>query len=190
MDYEPNVEAVTFFVREVWPAVRRAHPEATFTIVGSRPTQSVKALGAVPGVRVTGFVPDVNAFLATSTLVVVALAVARGIQNKILEAMAAGVPVLTTPEAAKGFPAAARETLFVEPRDPATFPAAVLRALADRKGLQRKADAARAYVREHYSWEANVKTLEDLILQARSGRPAPALPTFSAAPQAKRPARD
>ncbi|MEO7775879.1 MAG: TIGR03087 family PEP-CTERM/XrtA system glycosyltransferase, partial [Fibrobacteria bacterium] len=88
MDYGPNIEAVIFFVERIWPLVRKRHPRARFTIVGARPTREVKALAETEGVTVTGFVEDVRDYLATATLVVVPLEVARGIQNKILEAMA------------------------------------------------------------------------------------------------------
>jgi sugar transferase (PEP-CTERM/EpsH1 system associated) len=166
MDYGPNIEAVIFFVEKIWPQVRRRYPEAGFNIVGARPTREVKALSQTAGVTVTGFVPDVRDYLASATLVVVPLEIARGIQNKILEAMAAGVPVLTTPVAAKGLPAGARETLFVEARDQAAFADALLRLLADPAAMEPKAAAAQAFVRMHCSWEANVAILERLILGA------------------------
>ena len=169
MDYGPNIEAVTFFTEAIWPQVRKRHPSARFNIVGARPTREVKALAEVDGVTVTGFVNDVRDYLATAALVVVPLKIARGIQNKILEAMAAGAPVLTTPVAAKGLPEGARHTLFVEQRDPKVFLQALLALLDDPQALQRKAEAAQAFVRDHCTWESNVDILEDLILQAKNG---------------------
>jgi glycosyltransferase involved in cell wall biosynthesis len=103
------------------------------------------------------------------------LEIARGIQNKILEAMAAGAPVLTTPVAAKGLPGDAQHTLFVVPRDPAIFAAAVLRLLDDPLSLELKAASAQAFVRRHCTWESNVDILDGLILDAK--------------PDARRPAR-
>ncbi|MEO7424720.1 MAG: glycosyltransferase, partial [Fibrobacteria bacterium] len=92
----------------------------------------------------------------------------RGIQNKILEAMAAGAPVLTTPVAAKGLPEGARHTLFVEPREPAGFAEAVLRVLGDPAALRQKAEKAQAFVREHCTWESNVEILNRLIVGPRT----------------------
>lgn len=169
MDYSPNIEAVAFFVEKIWPQVRVRHPQARFNIVGARPTREVRALAETEGVTVTGFVEDVRDYLCTATLVVVPLQIARGIQNKILEAMAAGAPVLTTPVAAKGLPAGAHNTLFVESREPAVFLDAVLRLLADPRALRHKAEIAQAFVRDHCSWQSNVDILDELLMAAKSG---------------------
>lgn len=166
MDYGPNIEAVAWFTEHIWPRVRERHPSARFNIVGARPTREVKALGRIEGVTVTGFVNDVRDYLSTATLVVVPLAIARGIQNKILEAMAAGAPVLTTPVAAKGLPEGARDTLFVHSREAEPFLRTVLELLADREALRARAKAAQEFVRDHCTWESNVDILEDLILDA------------------------
>src|SRR5690606_11948467 len=105
MDYRPNVEGVEWFVRQVWPDVRRDHPEACFDIVGSRPEARVLALAQTPGVRVTGFVPDVRDHVAAASVCVAPLHIARGVQNKVLEAMAMARPVVCTPQALEGIPA-------------------------------------------------------------------------------------
>ncbi len=102
MDYWANVDAVTWWVREAWPRLRRKWPEARFWIVGARPTDEVRRLGEVPGVNVTGGVPDMRPFLAHATLAVAPLRVARGIQNKVLEAMAMARPVVATGAALDG----------------------------------------------------------------------------------------
>ncbi|HEY9145132.1 MAG TPA: TIGR03087 family PEP-CTERM/XrtA system glycosyltransferase, partial [Thiobacillus sp.] len=93
MDYWPNVDAVSWFAERVFPAVREAMPAAQFTIVGSRPTEAVLALARQPGVVVTGSVPDVRPYLAHAACAVAPLRIARGIQNKVLEAMAMARPV-------------------------------------------------------------------------------------------------
>ena len=95
MDYWPNVDGVRWFVEAVWPRVRDAFAAAHFMIVGMRPTAAVKAL-ASPSVTVTGTVPDVRPYLQHADVVVAPLRVARGVQNKILEAMAMGKPVVAT----------------------------------------------------------------------------------------------
>jgi glycosyltransferase involved in cell wall biosynthesis len=90
MDYRPNIEAVTIFATEAMPIIRAANPEATFAIVGRNPTAAVSGLSALPGVQVTGAVDDVRSWLAAADVVVAPLRKARGIQNKVLEAMGMG----------------------------------------------------------------------------------------------------
>jgi glycosyltransferase involved in cell wall biosynthesis len=102
MDYRPNIEAVTSFAREAFPAIRAVHRQATFAIVGRGPASEVTALGALPGVVVTGAVPDVRGWLAAADVVVAPLRIARGIQNKVLEAMAMGRPVVASPKPPRG----------------------------------------------------------------------------------------
>ncbi len=115
MDYWANVDAVTWFARELLPRIRGSWPEAQFTIVGSRPADAVRALDRLPGVTVTGRVPDVRPYLAWARAAVAPLRIARGIQNKVLEAMAMARPVIVTPEALDGleygppYPLLARE---------------------------------------------------------------------------------
>ncbi len=168
MDYEPNVEAVVFFAREVWPNLRALFPAARFNIVGARPSREVQNLAAVPGITVTGFVEDVRSYLATAALIVIPLAVARGIQNKILEAMAAGVPVLTAPAAAAGFSPEARARLFTAAREAEPFLEAIRLLLSDADALRLRGESAQAFVREHFSWESKTKVLENLIVNAVS----------------------
>ncbi|MCA9175167.1 MAG: glycosyltransferase, partial [Planctomycetales bacterium] len=105
LDYYPNIEGITWFCREVWPAVRRAIPEATLSIVGRHPTPRVAELGELPGVTVVGEVPDVRPYLSRAAAAIAPLQIARGVQNKVLEAMSAGTPVIATAEALTGLQA-------------------------------------------------------------------------------------
>ena len=102
MDYWPNVDAVTWFAKEILPAIRRAHPLARFFIVGSAPAPAVQRLRDQPGVQVTGRVPDVRPYLEHAVAAVAPMRVARGIQNKVLEAMAMAKPVIVTTAALTG----------------------------------------------------------------------------------------
>jgi sugar transferase (PEP-CTERM/EpsH1 system associated) len=102
MDYRPNIDAVQWFAREVLPVLRRRVPAARFWIVGAAPSSLVRALAELPGVQVTGRVPDTRPYLAAADVVVAPLRIARGIQNKLLEAMAMARPVVATPEAFEG----------------------------------------------------------------------------------------
>jgi polysaccharide biosynthesis protein PslH len=130
MDYQPNVEAVLWMAEQVWPLVRRRYPTARFKIVGSSPTPRVAALAAPErGILVTGYVPDVRPELWSSALSVAPLQVSRGIQNKVLEAAAAGLPVVTTSHVAGGLPAAVVPACIVEDA-PDEFAAAICNLLA------------------------------------------------------------
>jgi len=90
MDYRPNVEGVCWFAREVWPELRREFPELKFYIVGRNPTRAVSQLSGRDGIEVTGTVPDVRSYMQAASAAVCPLQIARGIQNKVLEAMAMG----------------------------------------------------------------------------------------------------
>ena len=102
MDYRPNIDAVTWFARAVLPRLRARVPDLRFAIVGSAPTPEVTLLAELPGVIVTGRVPDTRPWLAHASIVVAPLLIARGTQNKVLEGMAMGRPVIATPEAFEG----------------------------------------------------------------------------------------
>jgi glycosyltransferase involved in cell wall biosynthesis len=102
MDYRPNIDAVQWFARQVLPALRQHVPTARFWIVGSSPTHDVRELATLSGVQVTGRVADTRPWLASADVVVAPLRIARGIQNKVLEAMAMARPVVATPEAFEG----------------------------------------------------------------------------------------
>ena len=107
MDYYPNQECMSRFCAQVWPLLRARRPQMKLLIVGADPSPEMRALGELPGVTVTGSVPDVRPYVRGSALMVAPLAIARGTQNKILEAMAMGVPVVTSAIAAGGVDAEA-----------------------------------------------------------------------------------
>ena len=162
MDYRPNVEGVEWFVREVFPAIRAKVPQARFAIVGSRPGKSVLALAEVPGVIVTGFVDDVRDWLARADVCVAPLQIARGIQNKVLEAMAMGRAVVTTPQAFEGVEAQAGRDLLVA-NSPAVFASTVLSLLADSKQASLIGLNARACMERRYRWASNLSVLDEVF---------------------------
>ncbi|MBP1202271.1 sugar transferase (PEP-CTERM/EpsH1 system associated) [Duganella sp. 1411] len=165
MDYWPNVDAVSWFAREVLPAIRAAAPDVVFCIVGSRPAPAVQRLAELPGVLVTGTVPDVRAYLAHAALCVAPMRIARGIQNKVLEAMAMARPVLVSPQALEGIDAVpGRELLLAD--DATTLARAALAYL----GAPDPAigPAARAKVEKMYGWESNLASVSDLLEQRRA----------------------
>ncbi|WP_336966332.1 TIGR03087 family PEP-CTERM/XrtA system glycosyltransferase [Sphingobium aquiterrae] len=169
MDYRPNIEAVTSFARDSMPAIRAAHPDARFAIVGRDPVTAVQALAAQPGVIVTGGVPDVRGWLAAADVAVAPLRIARGIQNKILEAMAMGRPVVASTQAAEGIDAVDGEHLLVA-ADPAGEARMVCALLDDPVRAQRLGAAARARVEARYHWDATLAPLAAMLGGAKASR--------------------
>lgn len=129
MNYAPNDQAMQWFVRQVWPLIRAERADATLAIVGSDPTAALRALCSGDGsIEITGRVPDVREWLWGSAVAVAPLQVARGVQNKALEAIAAGLPIVITDAVAAGLPPLAGAASVAN--DPATFARRVLDHLA------------------------------------------------------------
>lgn len=162
MDYRPNIEAVTDFATHAMPIIRAKHHEASFAIVGRNPTQAVSDLSMLPGVQVTGAVDDVRTWLAAADVVVAPLRIARGIQNKVLEAMAMARPVVVSPAAAEGIDAETGAHFYIEPNVAAE--AERVCALLDQpQDALKTGAAARAHVVRHYGWESQLAPLDDLM---------------------------
>jgi polysaccharide biosynthesis protein PslH len=162
MDYWPNVDGIGWFVERVFPLIRASVPAVRLLIVGNRPTARVRSLGAVAGVTVTGFVPDVRDYLAAASVCIVPLRIARGIQNKLLEAMAMGKPVVSTPAAFEGLRARADQDLLVAAEEQA-FAEAVVALLSDERKSAELGFRARACVERSYRWDQNLRPLEELL---------------------------
>jgi sugar transferase (PEP-CTERM/EpsH1 system associated) len=161
MDYPPNIVAVQRFALAILPEIRRTHLAAQFHIVGRAPTAEVRALEG-EGVRVWGEVAAVQPFLTGADIVVAPLTIARGIQNKVLEAMAMARPVLLTPDAATGIAATNGIHFAVEQSD-AGFVSRALTLLADAKAAGAMGRAARRFVVETMSWPAMLAPLSRLV---------------------------
>ena len=152
MDYYANVEGVCWFAREILPGIRRKFPGAGFCIVGSNPDPRVTALAREPGVTVTGFVDDIRQYYKSADICVVPLGIARGVQNKVLEAMSMEKAVVSTSVAIQGNRAVSGRDLVVA--DGAEeFSDAVIDLLNNRPEAERYGIAARGYVREHHDWQ-------------------------------------
>lgn len=166
MNYLPNVDAVRWFVTEVWPHVKKRHPEAVFRIVGKSPTVEVMELGSVPGVEVIGPVADVRPWLHQSTCTVVPLRIARGIQNKVLEAMACGRPVICSPAPLKGIAAVpGRHLLCADSAE--EWVEAVSRVFRDSCLQEELGILALEWVRQHHCWDARLQPFLELTQNDR-----------------------
>jgi sugar transferase (PEP-CTERM/EpsH1 system associated) len=153
MDYHANIDAVTDFALNDWPDIHRQRPELSFTIVGRRPAPAVLALTELPGVEVTGTVPDVRPYYHEAAAQIVPLRVGSGSRLKILEAMAAGVPVISTRLGAEGLAVTDGQDIVLA--DDAETTARGLFALIDDEAKRRALiDAARALVVAQYDWSA------------------------------------
>lgn len=162
MDYWPNVEGAIWFAHQVFPAVRKAFPDAVFCIAGRNPTDAVLALKELPGIEVTGTIPDMRTHLATATLCVVPLQIARGIQNKVLEGMAMQKPVVATSGAATGLKAELGKEIIVAD-DARSMAQAIIQLLNDPARQREIGYQARAYVEREHSWESHLARLSELI---------------------------
>ncbi|MFZ5595324.1 MAG: TIGR03087 family PEP-CTERM/XrtA system glycosyltransferase [Pseudomonadota bacterium] len=157
MDYWANVDAVCWFAREVFPRIHERVPQARFYIVGGRPAEAVLELNRLPGVQVTGKVPDVRPYLAHAVAAVAPLRIARGVQNKVLEALAMARPVLATTAAAEGIEGDAGLLLADDAQMQADLALRLLR------GEVAGSRAGRECVVRRYNWNANLARFERLL---------------------------
>jgi len=157
MDYPPNVEAASSFARDIFPALKARHADLQFWIVGGKPTAGVQALAAAEGVHVTGRVPDVRPYLQHALAAVAPLRIARGVQNKVLEAMAMATPIMASAEAFTGIDLPA--TADVHPVTSVDEHLALLERLSDQHSVSRETDALRAWAVDHFAWDATLDTL-------------------------------
>lgn len=166
MDYWPNIDAVQWFATEVFPALRRSHSTLRFVIVGARPSDAVKALADTDGIVVTGTVDDVRPYIAHAAIAIAPLRIARGIQNKVLEAMAMARPIVVSPQALEGIDAAPSIELQI-----ATTAAEFVATVSSLLGRENCAmgEAARRKVERAYSWPSNLAAIDVRLESGASG---------------------
>ncbi|MEO1014171.1 MAG: TIGR03087 family PEP-CTERM/XrtA system glycosyltransferase [Pseudomonadota bacterium] len=162
MDYRANVDAALWFAERVWPRVRAKAPDATLAIVGARPAVEVTALDGRDGVCVTGRVPDVRPYLERARVAIAPMRIARGLQNKVMEAMAAERPVVATPAAAEGLAVAPGEH-YRSAATPVAFAEAVVRLLSNADEASALAAAGRRLMVEEYSWAARLRRFDAIL---------------------------
>lgn len=165
MNYPPNVSAALWFLDEVWPKIRAARPTARFALVGRDPVADLVAHSGRDGITVTGTVRDPGDWIARAAVCVAPIRAAAGLQNKLLEAMAMGRPMVATPEANEGIAARdGRELVLAE--TPAAFARAVLDLLADPARAAELGRNARAFIEHHWTWEGPFLALEQAFYEA------------------------
>ncbi|HEX28921.1 TPA: TIGR03087 family PEP-CTERM/XrtA system glycosyltransferase, partial [Candidatus Poribacteria bacterium] len=163
MDYYANVDGVLYFHRQILPQIRGEIPDVKFYVVGSNPVKEIRRLAERDkNVIVTGFVEDVRPYQSKAAVCVVPLRIARGIQNKILEAMSMELPVVTTSRAFEGINAEPGRHLFVED-DPSKFAQRVIELLKDRELREQIARNARQLILERYDWDNCLAKLDQII---------------------------
>lgn len=165
MDYTPNVEAVESFATSVFPVLRSRHPELQFWIVGGKPTKTVTELTSISGVEVTGRVADVRPYLQHALAAVAPLKIARGVQNKVLEAMAMAKPVLASTNALTGIDVSPSDLL-----EPVETPDEHLLALTPLLNAAATApptcEALRLWVEKRFAWDSTLATLSSALLES------------------------
>ncbi len=180
MDYLPNADAAKYFCREVLPRMRAQLPEARFVIAGRNPARSLRKLAANPAVCVTGSVPDIRPYLRGASAAVAPLHTARGVQNKVLEAMAMGLPVMASSKPAAALPRGLAAHLLVED-DPQRMAARLVDVM--RHGPRPPLEWIRRAVLAHYSGLALQQQLESILHwaaeRAGHGRPEITIPAAS-----------
>ncbi|MGH0028730.1 MAG: glycosyltransferase [Myxococcota bacterium] len=159
-----NVDAVTWFAEDVFPRVEAELPDARFWIVGRNPQRGVRALARPPHIEVTGEVPDVQDWLCRASVAVAPLRIGAGMQNKIVQAMAAELPVVATPVANEGIGAAPGEQIVLAD-DAASMAREVARLLREPERAREIGRAARAWVEAHWTWEALFERQEKVLAE-------------------------
>jgi sugar transferase (PEP-CTERM/EpsH1 system associated) len=160
MDYLPNVDAASFFAKDILPKIRKSHAALQFAIVGRNPSPRVLELAKLSGVSVIGAVPEVQPYLENAVAAVAPFRICQGVQNKILEALAIGLPVVATPRPARAVGATSSELLFVA-HTPEEFARVVIQVLETQPLRGR----GKEFIQEHFDWERNLEPLDRWLLE-------------------------
>lgn len=165
MSYHANTVAVLRFAEEALPRIQARRPEVRLIVVGQDPPRAVRRLAARPGISITGTVEDVRPFLQRATIAIAPIEYAVGVQNKVLEALACGTPVVATAAAIRGLAVKPGRDLAVAD-GPDDFADTVLRLLASREERDRLSSAGRGYVETHHRWQTIAQQLEQVYRDA------------------------
>ncbi|MBB6052778.1 glycosyltransferase [Armatimonas rosea] len=167
MSYRANDDAVLWFAAQLWPTLKRARPGLRWTIAGNEPSAAVRALAADPAITVTGYVEDLRPFIARASLAICPLRIGVGIQNKALEAMAMGRPVVASPIAGRALPGAITEGGLNVAEGAQDFIAACLALLESPAQAELAGQAARRYVERHHRWDCSAGAFLELYAREK-----------------------
>ena len=169
MNYPPNVEALRWFAANVWPDLKKIYPHTELEIVGKHPNNEVLNLANNDGIRVTGAVPDVRSHVANADIVIAPLQIARGIQNKVLEALSMGKPVIASPKASHGINASHNEHLLIADTPKEWLKS--IKACCDSSDLRQKLSLnGRKLICDQYTWQATLSKFDELLDQHLASR--------------------
>jgi glycosyltransferase involved in cell wall biosynthesis len=169
MDYYPNQECMFDFCEHTLPLIKKKCPNVKLTIIGANPSKQVKDLARISGVTVTGSVPDVRPFVLKSAVNVAPLNIARGTQNKILESLSMGVPVVSSRQAAGGIDAVPGEH-FLMADSAQEYAEAIISLLEDSQQREQFSKAGRQRMLTHHDWQVSMQRLDKLIEDCLAGR--------------------
>ena len=158
LDYKPNIDGIIWFARNVWPPIHRLHPDQILSIVGREPVADVRKLAEISGVEVVGTVPDVRPYLSQAAVAVVPLHIARGVQNKVLEALAMAKAVVASPDPLVGLRVEDGVQIF-KAVEAEQWVSCVSRLLDDAQLRHDVGVAGQAYVTAHHRWEQCLEPL-------------------------------
>lgn len=162
MDYYANVEGVLWFCQRIFPLIKKQVPDVCLVIAGSRPVSAIQRLDKRDDIQVTGYVRDIRPWYGRADVCIVPLRIARGVQNKVLEAMAMAKPVVSTPEALQGICCLSGHHL-VSADNPGAFAQAVVDLLKNPAHASELGQRAREFVHKEYNWNRCLKPLERII---------------------------
>ena len=168
LDYRPNVDGVVWFCRAIWSKILHRRPEAKLYIVGRQPVPAVRQLAELTGVEVVGTVPDVRPWVERAAVAVVPLRIARGVQNKVLEALAMARPVVASPTCLGGMLTVPGRHLLAA-TEPDEWATSLLSLFDDPAWCERLGAAGRAFVEEHHDWSRCLEPLAELLGVGASG---------------------
>ncbi|WP_340679171.1 TIGR03087 family PEP-CTERM/XrtA system glycosyltransferase [Paraglaciecola sp.] len=164
MDYAPNVDAVMWFINQVWPSVIEKWPQATFCIAGMDPVDKIKKLHGLSGIEITGFVEDIKPYFDNANIFVAPFRLARGVQNKVLQAFACGLPVIATPMGAEGVKCRDKQDILTA-STPAEFIDCLNILMTDENKYIEISRNALTIIEDHYAWDSVLAPLQKLVTQ-------------------------
>jgi len=162
MDYKPNIDAVLWFSENVWPRITEKYPGSRFIIAGMNPVTSVLALANDKRIEVTGFVDDILPYYHQSDFFIAPLRIARGVQNKVLQAFSCGIPVIATSMGAEGIEYTDGKNILIADT-PDAFLGCIERLANDQKLYDSISENAQRLIKDHYTWDAKLAPLADIL---------------------------